>query len=83
MSRDLYLFTPPTKGQGAIHIEIVRRSAYVTGTGAWGLVDALGVPHMKCPYRKTMMIPASSVDDLVAFIEVRTRRQVTVERAAA
>jgi hypothetical protein len=29
------------------------------------------------------MIPASRVDDLVAFIEVRTNRAVTIEEAAA
>lgn len=84
MSRgDLHLFGPVTTGRGDIRIEVVKRSAYVIGPGAWGLVEALGLPHMRCPQRKALMIPASRVDDLVAFIEVRTRRQVTVEQAAA
>lgn len=81
--RPLTLFGKPTKGSGAIHIAVVKRSAYVTGSGAWGLVEALGLPRMKCPIRKTLMIPATSVDDLVAFIEHRTRRVVTVEHQAA
>ncbi len=83
MSDDLFLFGPVTGGRGAIHIEITKRSAYVSGPGAWGLVDALGLPRMKCPTRKTLMISASRVDDLVAFIEARTKRVVTVEEMAA
>lgn len=83
MSDDLHLFGPTTKGRGAIHIEVVKRSAYVTGSGAWGVVDALELPRMKCPIRKTLMIPADRVDDLVAFLEARTKRVVTVEKVAA
>lgn len=83
MSRDLHLFPRLTRGNGAIHIEVVKRSAYVTGAGAWGLVQALGLPSMKCPHRKTLMIPASRVDDLVAFIEHRTHRLVDVDNQAA
>jgi hypothetical protein len=83
VSDDLYLFGRPTKGRGAIHIEIVKRSAYVTGTGAWGIAEMLDLPRMKCPFRKTLMIPANRVDDLVAFIEARTNRVVTIEAAAA
>ncbi len=83
MSDDLHLFGPPTKARGGIHIEIVKRSAYVTGSGAWGITETLDIPRMKCPYRKTLMIPAARVDDLVAFIEARTNRAVTIEAAAA
>lgn len=78
MSRALTLF--PKKAPTPIHIEIIKRSAYVTGTGAWGLAEALGLPRMKCPYRKVLAIPANRVDDYVAFIEHSTHRHVTVER---
>lgn len=80
---DLHLFGPPSRRRGAIRVEIVKRSAYVTGSGAWAIAEALNLPRMKCPYRKALAIPANRVDDLVAFIEARTSRTVTVEAAAA
>jgi|1185.fasta_scaffold497860_2 hypothetical protein len=64
-----------------IHIEVVKRSAYVSGAGAWGLAEALELPRMNCPQRKVLMIPANRVDDFVAFLEHRSSsRRVTVER---
>jgi hypothetical protein len=67
--------TPPP-----IHIEVIKRSAYVTGLGAWHLAHDLELPTMKCRTRKVLMIPADRVDEYVAHIRATTTRAVTVER---
>jgi hypothetical protein len=62
-----------------IHIEVVKRSAYVTGAGAWAIAEELEIPRMKCRTRKVLMIPANRVDEYMTHIRATSRRSVTVE----
>lgn len=57
-----------------IRVEIGRRSAWLHGTGLAALLDAAGIPNMRCPFQKSLTCPVDRVDDLLALLEHRDGR---------
>lgn len=67
-----------------VRIEVgPRNTSYLHGTGLVPILDRLGVPHMRCPYRRVLSCPSDRLDDVLAYLDHRERRVVellTVDR---
>jgi hypothetical protein len=65
---------------GPVRIEIgSRNTAHLFGDGLVPVLEELGIPHMRDPYRRRVRCcPADRVDDLLALLEHRDRRSVEV-----
>jgi hypothetical protein len=61
-----------------VAIEVGRRSAWITVTSVASILDELRAPRMWCPFHRCPTIPVDYVGDLLAVLEYRDRRWVTV-----
>ncbi len=61
-----------------VEVEVGKRTAYFTGTGVVAVLDALGIPRMRCPYTRRICCPIDRADDAIAFMEHRQRRVVSI-----
>jgi hypothetical protein len=61
-----------------VAIEVGRRSAWITATSVASILDELRAPRMWCPFHRCPAIPVDYVGDLLAVLEYRDRRWVTV-----
>jgi hypothetical protein len=50
--------------------------SYLQGTGLTGVLDELGVPHMRDPFRKVLCCPSNQLADVLARLEHRDGRVV-------
>ncbi len=61
-----------------VEVEIGRRTAYFTGTGVASVLDELGIPRMRDPISKRVCCPIDRADDVIAYMEHRLHRVVTL-----
>ncbi|MGY1680714.1 hypothetical protein [Geodermatophilus sp. SYSU D01176] len=55
-----------------IRIEVgPRNTSYLHGAGLVPILDKLGVPHMRCPYRRVLSCPSNRLDDVLAYLDHR------------
>lgn len=72
-----------SRRRGVVHIDVGRRSAWLTGAGLAAVLDDLGVPHMRCPHRHQLTCPIDRLDDVIAYLEHRDGRRIEVEAASS
>lgn len=53
-----------------------RHTSYLHGAGLTAALDHLGVPHMRCPFRKVLCCPSDRLDDVLAYLELRDGRVI-------
>jgi hypothetical protein len=61
-----------------VAIEVGRRSGWITATSVASILDERRAPMMWCPFHRCPAIPVAYVGDLLAVLEYRDRRWVTV-----
>ena len=55
-----------------VRIEIgPKRTAHVYGDRAWKDATSAGIPHMKCPQCRALLIPADRAQDFATYLEIR------------
>ncbi len=61
------------RGRGrVVRIEVgPRNTSYLHGAGLAAVLDALGVPHMRDPIRKTLCCPSDRLDDVLVYLDAR------------
>lgn len=68
------------RSSSPVRIEVgPRNTSFLYGDGLVPVLDELGIPHMRDPYRrKVRCCPSDRVDDLLSLLEHRDRRFVEV-----
>ena len=61
-----------------VAIEVGRRSGWITVPSVVSILDELRAPRMWCSFHRCLTIPVDYVGDLLAVLEYRDRRWVTV-----
>jgi hypothetical protein len=61
-----------------VEVEVGKRTAWFTGTGVASVLDALGIPRMRCPYTRRVCCPIDRADDAISYMEYRQNRVVTL-----
>jgi hypothetical protein len=74
------------RSKGPVLIEVGARSCWTTGAGVYLICQEIGVPFMWDPYRshgrdRVLTFPIDRADDVIAALEYREHRHVTVEAA--
>jgi hypothetical protein len=60
-----------------IRIEVgPRNTSYLHGAGLTAILDRLGVPHMRDPWRKVLSCPSDRLDDVLAYLDHKDKRVV-------
>lgn len=62
----------------ALNIERGRRTAWLRGGGEKAILDAVGAPSQWDPRHRCWMTSVTRLDDVLAFVEYKQRRVVTV-----
>lgn len=67
-------------GAGPVRIEVGHRNtSFLFGDGLVPILNEAGIPHMRDPFRrKVRCCPSDRVDDLLALLEHRDRRDVEI-----
>lgn len=69
----------PRRRRAPVTVLVGRRSAWLSGAGVATVLDEVSVPHMWCPIRKQLTVPIARLDDVLAVLEWRDGRTLTLE----